>query len=137
MESLSNSDSKKRMAFLIPSLSPSQVVRDSVFESLKNVDNRDIEPWVGQALSFLHHPIKMESSLHYILPGLELLEEVQQTGDIFFPKRWLDNTLGGHSSSSAAAIVKKFMNDHEELPDHLRNKVLQSSDLLFRASLKN
>ena len=27
--------------------------------------------------------------LKRILPGLELLEEIQITGDIFFPARWL------------------------------------------------
>ena len=27
-----------------------------------------------------------------------MLREIQRTGDIFFPKRWMDATLGGHSS---------------------------------------
>ena len=31
-----------------------------------------------------------------------MLREIQRTGDIFFPKRWTDTTLGGHSSASAA-----------------------------------
>jgi hypothetical protein len=29
------------------------------------------------------------------MPSLEMLWEIQKTGDIFFPKRWLDVTLGG------------------------------------------
>ena len=32
-------------------------------------------------------------------PSLDLLVDIQQTGDIFFPKRWMDATLGGHRSA--------------------------------------
>ena len=39
-------------------------------------------------------------------PGLDLLEEVQRTGDIFFPLGWLSATLSGHSTPEAAQIVE-------------------------------
>ncbi|NNF34048.1 MAG: peptidase M1 [Saprospiraceae bacterium] len=133
---LNNPDSKDRMKFIQPALSPNPSDRDAFYESLKDPDNRSIEPWVNQALSFLHHPMRVDHSLKYIYPSLEMIEEIQQTGDIFFPKGWLDNTLGGHSSSEAVSEVRKFINENPNLPDHLKNKILQSADLLFRVSLK-
>ena len=33
----------------------------------------------------LHHPLRAEASAKYVQPSLELLREIQQTGDIFFP----------------------------------------------------
>jgi aminopeptidase N len=69
-----------------------------------------------------------------LLPGLELLEDVQRFGDIFFPKRWLDATVGRHHSARAAAIVREFLDRRPDYPDRLREIILQSSDLLFRAS---
>ena len=38
-----------------------------------------------------------------------LLREIQRTGDIFFPKRWMDATLSGHQSASAARVVSAFL----------------------------
>jgi aminopeptidase N len=65
---------------------------------------------------------------------LELLTEIQATGDIFFPSRWLDVNLGGHNSIEAADIVTAFLNESESLSPRLRLKVLQSSDRLFRSA---
>ncbi len=51
-----------------------------------------------------------------------------------FPKRWLDATLGGHRSASAAQTVRQFLVDHPDLSPRLRGKVLQSADGLFRVA---
>ena len=67
-------------------------------------------------------------------PSLDLLPEIQRTGDIFFPKRWMDATLGGHRSARVAGIVRDFLEQPGDLPARLRQIVLQSSDELFRAS---
>ena len=67
-------------------------------------------------------------------PALELLEEIQRTGDIFFPSGWLDATLGGHNSPSAAAIVRRFLDERPNYPPRLKAKILQSADDLFRAA---
>jgi len=48
---------------------------------------------VLDGLRALHHPLRGESSQQYIAPSLAMLREIQQTGDIFFPKRWMDATL--------------------------------------------
>ena len=87
-----------------------------------------------EAVGYLHHPLRAEQSEHYIRPSLELLEEIQRTGDIFFPQRWLGVTLGGHNSSRAAAIVRGFLDQETDLPARLRGKLLQSADPLFQAA---
>jgi aminopeptidase N len=47
------------------------------------------------------------SPQRYVRPSLELLETIQRTGDIFFPKRWMDATLGGHASAAVADTVPR------------------------------
>ncbi|MEO1053391.1 MAG: M1 family aminopeptidase [Bacteroidota bacterium] len=133
LERIKNPDRKARMAFVIKALAHRQEDRDAFFESLKNVANRQHEPWVLEALRYLHHPLRAEQSAQYIGASLDMLEEIQTTGDIFFPKRWLDNTLGGHQSEAAADAVRQFLYRNNRYPKHLKNKILQSSDLLFRA----
>jgi len=103
-------------------------------KGLKDPENREHEPWVLAALGYLHHPLRAETSIKYIRPSLEMLEEIQQTGDIFFPKRWLDNTLGGYNTLEASDLVRNFLYRHNNYPKKLKEKILQSSDILFRSS---
>jgi aminopeptidase N len=99
------------------------------------VANRRHEPWVLDGLRYLHHPLRAASAVKYIDPSLKLLQEIQQTGDIFFPTRWMDATLGGHRSPEAAAIVRDFLaRAPRSYPDRLRHIILSSTDDLFRAS---
>jgi aminopeptidase N len=65
---------------------------------------------------------------------LDLLVEIQRTGDIFFPTRWMNSTLGGHNTPSAAAIVRDFLAQQKDYPIRLRRIILQAADELFRAS---
>ena len=67
-------------------------------------------------------------------PSLELLEEVQATGDIFFPGRWLDAALTGHRSPEVARTVRRYLEGNPGLAGFLRDKVLQSADPVFRAA---
>ena len=117
-----------------PALSADRAIRDDFFASLADPVNRERERWVLEALFFLHHPLRATESEGYILPSLELLEEIQRTGDIFFPLGWLVANLSGHSSTSAAAIVQGFLDDRADLPPRLRGKLLQAADPLFRAA---
>ncbi|MBL6445595.1 ERAP1-like C-terminal domain-containing protein [Fulvivirga sp. 29W222] len=130
---ITNPDRKKRFNFILPALSEDEAVRDAFFESLKEAKNRENEAWVLEALAYLHHPLRSQSSVKYIKPSLEMLQEIQLTGDIFFPKRWLDNTLVGHSSEKAVDEVRQFLYRHNDYPANLKNKVLQSADLLFKS----
>ncbi|MDH5598992.1 MAG: M1 family metallopeptidase, partial [Cyclobacteriaceae bacterium] len=134
LEKIKNPDRKARMEFILPSLSSDKKVRDDFFSSLSKAENREHEPWVLTSLSYLHHPIRANESIEYIGPSLELLEEIQRTGDIFFPKRWLDNTFSGHSSKAAAEIVEQFLKDNPEYPEKLRMKIQQAADLTQRAA---
>jgi aminopeptidase N len=66
--------------------------------------------------------------------ALLLTEDIQRTGDIFFPLRWLNATLDGHSSVAAAQTVRQFLQQRTDLPAPVRAKVLQAADELFRIS---
>lgn len=131
---ITNPDRQARFAFVRPALSSDPAVRDAFFEQLKDEANRTHEPWVLSGVNYLHHPLRVEASEKYIRPSLELIEEIQRTGDIFFPQRWLGATLDGHRSASAAQVVRQFLSDSPDLSPRLRGKVLQSADGLFRAA---
>jgi aminopeptidase N len=121
------------MEFVKPALSGDQKVRDAFFASLKDVTNRRREAWVLEAVGYLHHPLRADASEKYVRPGLELLHEIQRTGDIFFPKRWMDATLSGHRAASVARTVTAFLDALPPgYPDRLRRIVLSSSDDLLR-----
>ncbi|MDX1577237.1 MAG: M1 family aminopeptidase, partial [Gemmatimonadota bacterium] len=133
-ERIENPDRRARFDFVRPALSADPAVRAAFFTSLQDAARREREPWVLEALRFLHHPLRAEASIVHLPAALGLLEEIQRTGDIFFPKRWLDATLGGHGSLEAAGIVRDFLAARPGYPPRLRDKILQSADLLFRAS---
>lgn len=133
LTAIKNPDRKKRFEFLMPALSDNEEVRDAFFASLKDETNRQTEFWVLGALGYLHHPLRTRQSQKYIPESLELLEEIQKTGDIFFPKRWLDQTLGNHNSAAAARAVREFLEQRPEYNAQLRMKILQAADMLFRS----
>jgi len=134
LERILNPDRKQRFQFLLPSVSNQPVIRDQFFESLKDAQMREQEPWVISALYYLHHPLRSLESEKYLLESLELLEEIQVTGDIFFPKRWLDASFSGHQSAAAVNIVNQFLDDNPGYNKRLRDKILQSTDMLLRSS---
>ena len=129
-----NPDNRRRLEFIAPSLSADGLVRDAFFASLAEARQREVEPWVLEALENLHHPLRIAQSEKYLLPSLELLEEIQATGDIFFPSRWLDATLANHRSVSAVATVNEFLAARLDYNAQLRAKILQAADPLFRAN---
>lgn len=132
---IENPDRKARFQFVMPALSADAVERDRWFTSLKDVGNRRREPWVLEGLNYLHHPLRAEASRKHVQASLDMLWEIQKTGDIFFPKRWLDATLGGHSSKAVAETVRDFLkNLPPNYPERLRNITLQSADELYRAA---
>ncbi len=131
---ITNPDRQARFRFVRPSLDADPAVRLAFFESLKEEANREREPWVLSGLENLHHPLRAASALSTIRPALDLLEEIQRTGDIFFPGRWLDATLSRHTEPEAADAVRRFLEERRDLPPRLRAKVLQSADGLWRAA---
>jgi len=131
---IDNPDSRRRLEFIAPSVSAEQSVRDAFFESLREDKNRQTESWVCDAVAKLHHPSRLGQSEKYLLPSLELLQEIQVTGDIFFPSRWLEATLQNHNSVEAADTVRRFLAQRPDYNPQLRMKILQAADGLFRAA---
>jgi aminopeptidase N len=134
LERIDNPDRRARFAFAMPAFSAEPAVRDSFFISLADVRNRAHEPWVLDGLAALNHPLRAVYGEKYIRPALELLPEIQRTGDIFFPRRWSDALISGHAAPGAAAVVRAFLEEHPELAPRLRGIVLQAADELFRAA---
>jgi aminopeptidase N len=129
---ISGRERLERFDFVTPAVSPDSAVRDAFFESLRDPVNREREPWVLEALGYLHHPLVAEGSEKYILPSLAMLEEIKATGDIFFPGSWISATLAGHRSLGAGATVEKFLDDHPDYPADLKLKIRQAADHLLR-----
>ena len=107
-------------------------MRDTFFESLKDPKNREKESWVVTACSYIHHPLRQQTAIKHLPLALDLLEEIQKTGDIFFPKRWLTATVGQYQSMEAYQIVEDYLKEHPELQPSLKGKLLQASDDLYR-----
>jgi len=132
---ITDPDRRARFDFVAPAVSGDPVERGLWFTSLEQVSNRRREPWVLEGLSYLHHPLRAAASQQHVARGLGMVWDIQRTGDIFFPKRWLDTTLAGHRSPEVAAMVRAFLDNLPAgFPERLRNITLQSSDELFRAA---
>jgi aminopeptidase N len=130
---IENADRQAEFEFIMNAVSADGSARDDFFARLADESNRERETWVLRGLQYLHHPIRAQNAERYLPVSLELLEDIQRTGDIFFPERWLRTTLSGHQSETAATIVREYLATHPELPARLRLKVLQAADGLFRA----
>lgn len=129
---IGNPDRRREFLYVSQAVSPSASARDSLFSSLLVAANRRMEPWVEQTAGYLNHPLRAEGSVAYITPALEHLQEIQRTGDIFFPKNWLSACLRGHNSPEAAQAVQQFLGENPSYPPLLKNKILQSADHLLR-----
>ena len=131
--SFTNPDKQKRFEFLLPSLSKDESVRNAFMESLKDDANREKEAWVSVGLANVNHPLRQGSAQKYIRFSLDLVDEIQRTGDIFFPKDWLDNTVGKYSSKYAFDEVQRFLKENPNFSPILKRKLFQATDLLYKA----
>lgn len=131
---IKNPDRKKRLEFMMPALSANVTERDAFFASLANPTNREHEAWVTAALGYLHHPLRTATSAKYLPQSLALLEEIQRTGDIFFPESWLRSTLGSYQTPATAQLVRQFLANRPAYNQRLKAKLLQAADGTFRAS---
>jgi aminopeptidase N len=126
-------DRQEEFLFIRPALSADPNIRRDFFFSLKDPANRKKEPWVENALQLLNHQLSKNTEF-MVGPGLEWMTEIQRTGNVFFPGRWIGAILGGQSSPEAAKTVRKFLSTHPAYPEDLKKKILQAADLLFRAA---
>lgn len=130
---ISNPDRLERYKWLLPSLSNDSLVRDRFMQSLLQKENREKESWVQTALSNIHHPLRQNTAIKHLKSVLEKLEEVQLTGDIFFPKGWLSSSIGNYSSKEAYMVLDQFLEDNPNYSPILLKKLLQTTDNLKRA----
>jgi aminopeptidase N len=130
---LKDADKKARLDFLMPALSANVLVRDSFFSSLTDRKNRAKEAWVLTALQYLHHPLRQSTSFKYLPQSLEMVEEIQRTGDIFFPQGWLSATFGSYQTAAAWQKVQQFLQKHPNYNPKLKAKIQQATDNLYRA----
>ena len=127
---ISQPDRQKEFEFISAAVSPSEEERDKVFASLLEKENRSVEPWASDALALLNHPIYGTKAVKYIRPALEEMQEIQKTGDIFFPRAWARALLSGHTSHEAAEELRKFFAEHPDYPLMLGNKIKQQAEHL-------
>lgn len=87
---------------------------------------RDIAEGVSLALA--EHRANAISDLRYAV-----FFSVPESLDEHISGR-LDTSLSGHTSPRAADIVVRFLTTKPAYPQRLREKILQSADLLFRSA---
>ncbi|MGM0633252.1 MAG: aminopeptidase, partial [Pseudomonadota bacterium] len=131
---IDNPDRLARFRFVRPAFSRNPETREALFRSFSDPANRRQEAWVLAAMRAIHHPLRADASVPLIRPALEQLESIRDTGDIFFPLRWLHATLDGHHSREATEITQRFIDAHGEMEPKLRGKLLQAADGLIRAA---
>ena len=129
---ITNPDRLAQFDYIARAVSPSEAERDELFSSLSKPENRRIEPWTLSVIYYLNHPLRDRESVKYIRPSLELLPDIQRTGDIFFPGNWCSSLLSGHRSPEAYHVVESYLTTHADMMQLLRNKILQAEYYLKR-----
>lgn len=124
---LSNPDVIREFDFVSRACNPSADAQLELFRSLLNKENRAIEPWASQMLALLNTEAREPQSNQYITPALDALQEIQRTGDIFFPGDWLYSLLSGHKSKEARWIVNSWIAAHTAYPIALINKLKENA----------
>jgi len=134
---VSNPDRRARLQFLVPALSADSTVRDTFFLSLTDINNRRKESWVAAALSFMNHPLRQKSFFKFLPASLNMLEDIQRTGDIFFPQNWLNAIFYNYQAKQAWQIVDDFLHAHPGYNPLLKGRILQATDNLYRAEQRH
>lgn len=124
---LKTDDERREFDFISRACNPDEQVQQQLFNDLLKVENRRVEPWARTMLALLNDPTREPLSNRYLVPGLDALEEIQRTGDIFFPGYWLSNLLNGHKSDEARQIVNAWIESHPSLSPALMNKLLENA----------
>lgn len=129
---IKNPDRINRFKIIMKVASSDKKIRDEFFNSLAERQNRSNESAVGSALVYLHHPLRQHTSINYLPQTLELLKEIQKTGDIFFPDNWLRSTFSSYQNPKALTVVNRFIQQNPDYNSILKNKILQATENLRR-----
>ncbi|OPC32627.1 M1 family metallopeptidase [Elizabethkingia miricola] len=130
---IKNPDRINRFKIIMKAASSDKKIRDEFFNSLAEKQNRSNESAVGAALGYLHHPLRQQFSVNYLPKTLDLLQEIQKTGDIFFPDNWLRSTFSSYQNPEALIVVNQFIQKNPDYNSILKNKILQATENLRRA----
>jgi len=124
---LKTDDECREFDYVSRACTPDENEQKELFKSLLQVENRRVEPWARSILALLNDPTREDFSIIYLRPGLDALEEIQRTGDIFFPGYWLSSLLSGHKSPEARDVVEGWIADHPNLEPALINKLKENA----------
>lgn len=128
---LSGADRIREFDFVSRACTPDTAQQQTLFRSLLLKENRAVEPWAAQLLALLNDASREPQSNGYILPSLNVLAEIQRTGDIFFPADWLWSLFSGHKSEEARQIVRTFITAHPDYLPPLMNKLKENAFYLL------
>lgn len=131
---ITNADRKREWEFIKPALSADEAERMAFFEQLLLAENRVVEPYTAKALAYLNHTLRSAEAIKYLKPGLEILPEIQRTGDIFFPSMWLQALMAGHNTTEAADAILSFLDENPDIQPKLKEKVLQNAFPVMQAT---
>ena len=129
---ISNPDRLATFDFVAQAAAQQRQDRESFFRALLQVENRRPESRVLSALDLLCHPLHADEAVFYIRPALEILPEIQRTGDIFFPASWCKRILGPQTSQEAKDEVEAFLAAHEDMHPLLQTKIRQGAGYLLQ-----
>lgn len=124
---ITDTDRLRRFDYVSRAAVSDTAALDALFESLNDPANRLVEPWTLSLLSLLNHPARHDHSVRYITPALEMLPQLQATGDIFFPANWATYLLSSYRSRQAADQVAGFIATHPDMNPLLLNKIHQAA----------
>ena len=70
--------------------------------------------------------------MKFLPASLNMLQDVQRYGDVFFPQNWLGAIFSNHQSAVAWRVVASFLAAHPRYNNKLKAKILQATDNLHR-----
>ena len=128
---LKSPDLQREFDFVSRACTDDTDLQRMLFNSLLRKENRTVEPWVTKTLALLSCNAREPQNNEYITPALNALEDIQRTGDIFFPANWTAALLGQHKSSEARRIVQDWIQLHNHYQPALLNKVKENAYYLL------
>ena len=128
---LKNEDQQREFDYISRGCNPDVEVQKQLFYGLLQKENRRIEPWARSLLALLCDNVREPYNNAYLKPGLDALQDIQQTSDIFFPGYWLSALLSGHKSQEAKERVRAWIDTHPDYPATLMNKLKENAYYLL------
>lgn len=129
---LKTADERREFDYISRVCTPDPALRTRLFNEMLHPQHREQEPWALKALELLCADVYEPVSNALIEPGLQSLQYIQKTSDIFFPTSWLKAMLGAHKSTEARLIVENFIATHPQYPEFLRNKIFEAAWMLMK-----